>query len=196
MDNETIDTNVQTETRERKDFNSNAGFFILAVILILLAIFTIKRVDADVEFMNTELEFWQETTAEVLSAELKSYYYDRTRTSHNIEFAYDLRFYTEEGEEIIITRITQGSGRHDLSDEEKIPQYTVGEILPITYNPETPWDSTNYYLNTKDGVYKSIREDPSKIIAQVMFVVGVLIIIADIVFTVKKIIYNKGIKGR
>jgi hypothetical protein len=193
MDNETIDTSVQTETRERKDFNNNIGVVVLAIILILLAIFTIKRVDKDVEFMNTELEFWQETTAEVLSAEMTDYYYDSRETSHRIEFAYDLRFYTEEGEEIIITRRTQGSGRHNLSAEEKTPQYTIGEILPITYNPETPWDSTNYYLKTKDGVYKSIREDPSKIIAQVMFVVGVLIIIADVVFIVKKIIYNKGL---
>jgi hypothetical protein len=168
---------------EKPRIKENIEAIVVGVILIVLGLLTIRSYFVENEFLANELPNWHESTAEITVAEFLDSDYDHHESTYRVRFTYEFFFYNEDGEKIELTRVTQGSGRYQPSAVEKTPDHYVGEILPISYDPENYED---YFFNTKEGLYESMSKSYEIPLGIGLTVPGLALTVYNIIRIVQK----------
>jgi hypothetical protein len=168
---------------EKPKIKENIEGIVVGVILLVLGILTIRSYFVEEEFLKDDLPNWHESTAIITVAEYMGSDYDYNQSTYRLRFAYEFYFYNKDGERIDMTRTEEGSGRYHPTNEEMKPSHSIGDRLPISYDPENYDD---YYFDTKEALRESMSKSYEIPLGFGLGIPGFVMLIYNIVRIIKK----------
>jgi hypothetical protein len=168
---------------EKPKIKENIEGIVVGVILVVLGVLTVRSYFVEEDFLKNELPHWHESTAIITAADHLDTDYDSNQSTYRIRFAYEFYFSNAEGERIDMTRTEEGSGNYHPTDEELVPSHSIGDKLPISYDPENYED---YYFKTKEDLRESMSKSYEIPLGFGLGIPGLAMLIYNIVRIIKK----------